>query len=554
MLLSELMTETKSLDSITREAISDVVKDVRIPDYHLYNLMDSGLSKDLIKSTESQSNNPKLKINASKGLKFDLNELPENLESEVSDKSERESNINSNKRSLEPFEDSKSLDLSHSPKRLRTKSSITTERTLKPPYLVTEPEADKAPLPVLKGPQLVINQQNKNIELAKHSLNDSNAGSSNKGAANNSALKRKKTAKKKMENLNAMKSLEPRPFLIETIKTLLSVEIKKSGPFDLEGKRKYSSPYNRDLLDLLEKKLQSVMPKELDEFEFQDGFLITIKENFWSNNLGMFFTSEKLIPGIFLRVDFDSQTKKRRCSWIRFSAKGLKNNKKKIPAKYFSFTEVFTSFIKFENLSRFFYTDNIRQKSILFFDNLNKSLLKGKEGYGHKRKTPENAILNQIWLGMNGFLAYVHAINAIILPSESLVPLKQEQLVAKQEEAFKFFCDLHKDFEKFCSKQRAKKCPRRSFTIKTENLSFEEIRDNSMNQLFESKLSRNKVAWIYIELWLIKCRPELQNINFGFLRKQNIIKRNRMCLIFFSGMVKRETLEHEKLAERELQI
>ncbi|CAH7684214.1 expressed protein [Phakopsora pachyrhizi] len=364
-----------------------------------------------------------------------------------------------------------------------------------------------------------------------------------------------------MENLNAMKSLEPRPFLIETIKTLLSVEIKKSGPFDLEGKRKYSSPYNRDLLDLLEKKLQSVMPKELDEFEFQDGFLITIKENFWSNNLGMFFTSEKLIPGIFLRVDFDSQTKKRRCSWIRFSAKGLKNNKKKIPAKYFSFTEVFTSFIKFENLSRFFYTDNIRQKSILFFDNLNKSLLKGKEGYGHKRKTPENAILNQIWLGMNGFLAYVHAINAIILPSESLVPLKQEQLVAKQEEAFKFFCDLHKDFEKFCSKQRAKKCPRRSFTIKTENLSFEEIRDNSMNQLFESKLSRNKVAWIYIELWLIKCRPELQNINFGFLRKQNIIKRSkfqslidRMCLIFFSGMVKRETLEHEKLAERELQI
>ncbi|CAH7684095.1 hypothetical protein PPACK8108_LOCUS18077 [Phakopsora pachyrhizi] len=194
-----------SLDSITREAISDVVKDVRIPDYHLYNLMDSGLSKDLIKSTESQSNNPKLKINASKGLKFDLNELPENLESEMSDsefekllelESERESNINSNKRSLEPFEDSKSLDLSHSPKRLRTKSSITTERTLKPPYLVTEPEADKAPLPVLKGPQLVINQQNKNIELAKHSLNDPNADSSNKGAANNSALKRKKTAVK----------------------------------------------------------------------------------------------------------------------------------------------------------------------------------------------------------------------------------------------------------------------------------------------------------------------------------------------------------------------
>ncbi|KAI8452619.1 hypothetical protein BY996DRAFT_7212596 [Phakopsora pachyrhizi] len=366
MLLSELMTETKSLDSITREAISDVVKD----------------------------------INASKGLKFDLNELPENLESEVSDsefeklleleKSERESNINSNKRSLEPFEDSKSLDLSHSPKRLRTKSSITTERTL-----------------------------------------------------------------------NHLIYLEPRPFLIETIKTLLSVEIKKSGPFDLEGKRKYSSPYNRDLLDLLEKKLQSVMPKELDEFEFQDGFLITIKENFWSNNLGFF-----------------------------------------------------TSFIKFENLSRFFYTDNIRQKSILFFDNLNKSLLKGKEGYGHKRKTPENAILNQIWLGMNGFLA--------------LVPLKQEQLVAKQEEAFKFF-------------QRAKKM---------SETYFEEIRDNSMNQLFESKLSRNKVAWIYIELWLIKCRPELQNINFG--KFQSLI--DRMCLIFFSGMVKRETLEHEKLAERELQI
>ncbi|CAH7684044.1 expressed protein, partial [Phakopsora pachyrhizi] len=77
MLLFDFMAETKCLDSITtNESISKVLRDARIPDYRFDNLKDAGLSKDLIKSTETQSNSQK--------LKFDLNELPGDFESKMS--------------------------------------------------------------------------------------------------------------------------------------------------------------------------------------------------------------------------------------------------------------------------------------------------------------------------------------------------------------------------------------------------------------------------------------------------------------------------------------
>ncbi|KAI8462135.1 hypothetical protein BY996DRAFT_15554 [Phakopsora pachyrhizi] len=251
---------------------------------------------------------------------------------------------------------------------------------------------------------------------------------------------------------------------------------------------------------------------------------------------------------------FDSQTKNGKSNWINISDKGLETCDQNKSFNNFSFRLVFKKFIKFENFSRFFFTEKIRQRSIIFFTELNSKLLILKERKGKTiKKKSVDAIINQTWDAMTAFLAYVHAINAIIVPVEGMAPLSQDQLITKQEEAFEFFYELHSDIEKFCFKKRTRRSTRACSTIRTENLSFEQIKDHSMNQLFNTLVYSHHVAWIYIELWLTRYRPELQEINCMFYQEQHLVKRskfmgflNKICFIFFSGMVKHEELEQAK--------
>ncbi|CAH7681915.1 expressed protein, partial [Phakopsora pachyrhizi] len=402
-----------------------------------------------------------------------------------------------------------------------------------------------------KGKEKVISvEAGKSLDIIGTNLNSQNA----------LIMTRKSSKISSTEKSNPMKTINPIQLPLNRIKNLLSVKINKSGPFDLEGKREYSSPYNRHLLDFLEKNLKILMPKELDDFEFSHEFLENIKVKFWKKDLGIFLINEESVLNIM--TYFDSQTKNGKSNWIKISAKGLKTYKNTDAFNCFSFRAVFKNFINFEVTSRFFFTEKICQRSITFFTELNSklSMLKDVNGESIKRSTVES-ILNLIWNGMSGFLAHVHAINAIIKPSKSLLPLSQEELVAKQEQAFEFFCELHKDIENFRFKQRTRKSTRAYATIRTGTLSFEQIREHSLDQLINTRVYSHHAAWIYIELWLTKCRPKLQEINCRFSYNQHFIKRskfksllNRVCFIFFSGMVKHGELEREKLRGKELQI
>ncbi|KAI8443786.1 hypothetical protein BY996DRAFT_6426939 [Phakopsora pachyrhizi] len=624
IIILSLFIQTRCSYSPTKELISEFKNELNFPNCH--SDMSSKMNKAVDKSAETQFNSKKLNNGASKILNFDLNELPLDLESEMSSSEagtisqfgdEREFNQGSNKRLLEPFSDPTSLEKPQLfSKRFKAECSSTPEIARNQAQLVTEPEANNEPLLVFKRPQLKIAQKDKNLQISKPLIKNSGTELFIKASHYDLDLQRKKSApnlkgfrnksgvkqnynlmnvgigeesKGKEKNifkeegvslqnkvanfdekndlmvaqlsstislnnrLNSMISLEPKLLSTASIRNILSVEIKDSGPFDLEAKRYYCSPYNRDLLDLLEKNFSKIIPKELDVFEFNEDFLKIIKESLWRDELGIFLINDESVIKTIRRVDYDSRTNKKRPSWIKFSVKGLQSNKKVLARKYFTFRDVFNRFMNFENLSRFFFTNKIRQDSIAFFHEMNSSLLAGTKHYGKTRTRSIDAILTQIWQSMTGFLAYVHAINAIIAPSKSLEPLSQEKLVKKQEEAFKFFCDLHKDIIKYCCKQRSRKSSRTYSTFKTGNLSFEQIKDRSMNQIFNSRLSSHHEVWVYLELWLFKYRPELQEANCRYSQEKHLIKGskfksfiNRICFMFFSAMVKNERLKQNR--------
>ncbi|CAH7682628.1 expressed protein, partial [Phakopsora pachyrhizi] len=76
--------------------------------------------------------------------------------------------------------------------------------------------------------------------------------------------------------------------LVESFKNFLSVEIKNSGPFDMEGKGAYFSPYNRNLLNFLDSNLENILTGELNEYIITNDFFQTIKTTFWDENKGIF--------------------------------------------------------------------------------------------------------------------------------------------------------------------------------------------------------------------------------------------------------------------------
>ncbi|CAH7685188.1 expressed protein, partial [Phakopsora pachyrhizi] len=71
--------------------------------------------------------------------------------------------------------------------------------------------------------------------------------------------------------------------ILDTIKNILS-EKKNKGPFDIEPKKTYWSPYNKVLLNFIEGNLLHIMPESFGDYEFSYSFLKDIKTFFWNED------------------------------------------------------------------------------------------------------------------------------------------------------------------------------------------------------------------------------------------------------------------------------
>ncbi|KAI8443200.1 hypothetical protein BY996DRAFT_6428050 [Phakopsora pachyrhizi] len=153
-----------------------------------------------------------------------------------------------------------------------------------------------------------------------------------------------------------------------------------------------------------------------------------IKNNFWKKEQEVFAIKEDLLAQTIYGINAYFKNKNNP-SWVNFSTKDLRSKGEKSASKLFSFRVVFHQLITYENVSEFFYTNKIKQKMELFFEQL-KTRLSEKVTFNKKKDQRSlNNYLKQIWLGMTGFLAYVHLINAIIIPTGCEMPLTYEKLV-----------------------------------------------------------------------------------------------------------------------------
>ncbi|CAH7685189.1 expressed protein [Phakopsora pachyrhizi] len=247
--------------------------------------------------------------------------------------------------------------------------------------------------------------------------------------------------------------------------------------------------------------------------------------------------------------------------WIKFSSKNLRTPGERTAGETFSFRTVFNKLITYENLSEFFCTNHINQEIIPFFENL-KTRISNKLSVNFKRREISlNIFLKSVWLGMIGFMAYVHLINSIIMPSDCIIPLTYEQLVESQEEAFKFFIKLHDDIEILWVDQR-NTSSKRTYSKRTFNqLSFEEIRKHSLKQILNANLYNNQNVWIYLELWLIKFRPNLYKMAAQFSIDGSLVVNsrfssllNKIGFLFFSGFLKHKKKIQETQQKEEQKI
>ncbi|CAH7674849.1 expressed protein [Phakopsora pachyrhizi] len=151
---------------------------------------------------------------------------------------------------------------------------------------------------------------------------------------------------------------------------------------------------------------------------------------------------------------------------------------------------------------------------------------------------------------MTSFLAYVHAFNAIISPGNSK-PLSYEELVKHQEDAIEFFFQLHDNVQILCAESKDTKLKHISLQHFTNESDFEEEKQKAMNEILSSNLRSDNAPWLYIELWMIKCRPSLYEI---MKHRSNGEKKfrsltNKVFLLLFSGMY-----SYTKLIETKQQI
>ncbi|CAH7670026.1 hypothetical protein BY996DRAFT_3436819 [Phakopsora pachyrhizi] len=323
------------------------------------------------------------------------------------------------------------------------------------------------------------------------------------------------------KNLNA--------YYLKSFKSLLMAKVKNTGPFDIQGENTYRSPYNRSLLGFIENNLENILPRELNKYKINNDFLKMIKKFFWNEEEGLFFLSEESFKEAVISLDSRSHSA---CSqrWIISSNSGSSKSK-------FSFSNVFAKFLTYDKLSRFFLNDEMRQIGYAKFAELNSKLQELTKGDIHIRRGVHAKIMRQTWNRMTSFLAYVHAINAIISPCHSK-PLSYEQLVKHQEGAIDFFFQLHDNVEILCLESSDKKFRNIKLKRLTDKLDIEEEKRMAMKEIFRSHLRSDNASWLYIELWMIKCRPSLYEImkhsSGGEIKFRSLA--NRVFLIMFSGM------------------
>ncbi|KAI8454421.1 hypothetical protein BY996DRAFT_8686787 [Phakopsora pachyrhizi] len=251
--------------------------------------------------------------------------------------------------------------------------------------------------------------------------------------------------------LESLTNIKNNIHCMKIIRKHLKKKIVKSGPFDLLGERSNKSPYNNQLLQFVEKNLSDIVHESLKVFEIDKNFLETVKTLLWSDNEGILCKTEDIILDVidnFNRHYYDGTGH----NWIKYSSANKNVSLESKPASQkFKFREVFSKVLTYENYSRFFFTDNMRLSCDLFFGDLERKLLNKKDEIPICGKSLSNFV-ERIWVGVVGFLAYVHAINAIMPPGSTL-PITNYKLVEKQEEALNFFFRLHEDAQNFVAKQ-----------------------------------------------------------------------------------------------------
>ncbi|KAI8449224.1 hypothetical protein BY996DRAFT_7503161 [Phakopsora pachyrhizi] len=236
-------------------------------------------------------------------------------------------------------------------------------------------------------------------------------------------------------------------------------------------------------------------------------------------------------------------------NWIKFSS-----SRRIVPSDptsartKFNFRIVFPKFLTYENFAGVFFTEDMRSRIIGEFKDLERRFVMKKEEHKIYKKHVKR-FMDSIWAALTGFLAYVHAINAIIV-SDSVLPLENYKIVEKQEEAFNFFFDLHKDAENFVRCDSERKTHKLKVEEGWKDLSFEVKRNHVLDIIFNSEARLERKAWLCIELWMIKYRPELYNIatnnsTNGILGKYNKFRSfiNRVLFPLFSGILKYQKLQ-----------
>ncbi|CAH7666047.1 hypothetical protein PPACK8108_LOCUS364 [Phakopsora pachyrhizi] len=261
---------------------------------------------------------------------------------------------------------------------------------------------------------------------------------------------------------------------------------------DSKEKRIYQSPYSRDLLNFLKENLNRLMPNDLENYRFTSEFLKSIEK------------SEETIPKMIFSAEIWAYSKKG-SRWIVYSPKGFEISNQQNALNWFNFRPVFTKLYKFENLGEAFFTEEMRVSCVNFFKGLEKKLSNVQIEAG-KRKDTKYSILDQIFHSLPGYLVCVHFISEIIRP----ISLMHERPIGKQEEALNFFIELHSELHELYRKSLRKKFKGVFHDKSWADLSFEEQKRHLSYKIVNfTHLQANQLAWVCVELWLIRYRPKL---------------------------------------------
>ncbi|KAI8457453.1 hypothetical protein BY996DRAFT_6909562 [Phakopsora pachyrhizi] len=529
-------------------------------------LMDSGLGRTACESSKSRlaSSDQDLNTAATKIAKFDLNKIPENMASSLDNfQVEKPNNLSSERESLQALKRQRLIQAAtrQIPKAFdpSTMSFYSNHQEINFNQVTNELEtnfyqssaAQKSQnsnqhmkLEILKAPRVYssaaistvrkfyptdIRQRNDKFEgFAKHSpqpMTEPYADSKNKRKLISVDIK------------EAMDDTKTELSSLKVIKEHLSTEIEQSGTFDLMRERIYPSPYNEELLKFLEENLSRIVHESMRNYEIDIKFFEKFKVALWNVNQKLICTTEeRALSAINLLIDRSHDHTG--LSWIKSKSINFNLN----PSIYI-FRDVFSKFITYENMSRFFFSEKMRRNCIENFVALETRLLNSTNKNEISRRTFNN-FFKRSWAGLTAYLAYVHAITAIV-PPNSLLPLTNSKLVKNQEEALDFFFELHEDSEKIFRKRTEVK-PKIKISDKDwKHLNFEKKRHLALDKILNTEVKKDQMVWLYVELWMIKNRLKLYKIatgksNGGNLGGSNKFKCfiNQVCFLLFSGFVK----------------